>query len=465
MLNKVEAQDAHLDAHERSSSSEDRAQMRRSTLGILSRVIAQIVLMVAILAGAVMAMNALMAATPERGGRPDVDVAVPVDAVVAQTAAQQPVIRLFGEVVAARTIDLRAAVGGEVVSVGDNLVEGLTVRRGQTLFTIDPFEYEIALAEAEASLAQQRASTAENRARIVAEQEQLQAGEEQLALAIADLERAQTLRNNGTLTQKQVDDRELLVSQRRQTVSQRRNNLTVEQARLDGQMAIDQRLELGVERARRNLDNTTVVAPFDGTIRNTSIEIGRIVSANDVAVSMYEAGALDVTFTLTDAQYGRIATDDDPLIGRIVDIKWSIGDTAYHYKGTVQRIGADIAAERGGVTVFARLENNDATVDIRPGAFVEVRVPDKIYRDAVRIPDTALYGTSTVYVISEGALRQRAVTVAGYDGSDVIVADGLADGERILTTRLASVEEGLSVSVPALDGDDVANETSPDGGR
>ena len=417
------------------------------------RVVIQLVLMAGVLVGSTIAMNRLIAATPERGGRPDFTAALPVDAVITSLSDQSPVIALYGEVQAGRSLDLRPAVGGEVVSVDPGLVVGLAVEAGQTLFEIDRFDYETALAEAEANLAQQRAAIVENRARILSEREQLAASEEQLVFAEEDLQRAEALRANGTLTEKQVDDRRLVVSQRRQAVTQRRNNLAIEEARLEGQLATERRLVLGVERARRNLADTVVVAPFSGVVRAANVETGRIVAPNDVVVSMYDGETLDVAFTLTDAQYGRIATDADPLIGREVDVIWTIGNTAYDYRGVVQRIGADIASERGGVTVFARLLPDDQPVDLRPGAFVELRVPDRSYSNAARIPDTALYGASTVYVIAEGQLERRDIEVAGFDGSDVIVARGLDGGERVLTTRLASIEEGLTVSVPALDGD------------
>ncbi len=420
-------------------------------------------LMVAILAGSYAAMNRLIAAAPEPSGRPQFEVRLPVTAHDVALADERPLVRLYGEVTAARAIDVRPPVAGEVVEVNAGLSAGQQVAEGDLLFAIDPFDLEFALAEAQANLAQTEATIAENEARLSSERIQKQIAGDQLDLARNDLERARQLRENGTLTAKQVEDRELIVSQREQAVAQRDNNIAIELARLAQQRAIRARQQLGVQRAERNLGDTAVRAPFAGVVRSSTVEVGRLVAANDVAVALYDDTALDVRFTLTDAQYGRIATDADPLIGRQVQITWSVGDAAYRYAATVTRIGADIASDRGGVDAFARIAPSQAPVQLRPGAFVEVTVPDRLYAQAVRLPERALYGSQTVYVIEEGALQARTVELAAFDGDDAIITGGLAAGDRVMTTRLSNVESGLLVTVP---GDEPAANGRPgrDGG-
>lgn len=411
------------------------------------RTVVQAVLMVAILAGSYLVMERMIAAAPERTTRPQPEISVPVQAMFASTGDQRPMVSLFGEVTAGRTVDIRPPASGEVVQVNPALSAGDRVEAGALLFAIDPFNAEIALAEARAGLAQTDATIAEIAARLTSERAQLDIARDQLALARNDLARAERLRSNGALTARQVEDRTLVVSQREQSVSQRVNNIAIEQARLDQQRAVRTRQRLGVRRAGRNLDDTTVRAPFAGVIRSSTVETGRIVAAGDVTVAMYDDTALDVRFTLTDAQYGRIATDTDPLIGRGVSLVWTVGHVDYAYTATVDRIGADIAADRGGIDIYARIAMSDAPVQLRPGAFVAVSVPDRLYADAVRLPETALHGTDTMYVVEQGRLARRTVEIVAFEGSDVIVGAGLVDGDQVLTTRLSNVEDGLRVTV------------------
>lgn len=446
-----------------SSSSEtaldSSPEQRRSILATGIRAIIQIALMIAVIAAAIVAMNRLIAAKPERTGRPQFEVVLPVQAAKVELADQRPLVRLFGEIAAARSVEIRASVAGEVMSVNPDLSAGSFVEQGEELFTIDRFEFESALAEAEADLKKTDATIAENDATIALEKTQLAFAQNQLEFARSDLERAMQLRQRGTLTQKDVDDRELVVSQRDQAVDQRLNNIAIAEARLAQQVAGRQRLELALQRAERDLSNTVVTAPFRGVVRTSTVEIGRIVSSNDVTVSMYDDNALDVRFTLTDAQYGRIATDGDPLIGREVDLVWTVGGINYEYAGQVSRIGADIASERGGVDVFARLvDDHNMPVQLRPGAFVEVAVPDRLYPNAARLPETAIFDGDTVYKIVESQLIAQKIQLAAFDGADAIVIDGLADGDQILATRISEIEEGLKVRI--VDEEGVADPTS-----
>ena len=54
----------------------------------------------------------------------------------------QPDLRLYGEIVAGREVDLRALVPGEVVAVADSFVEGGSVVRDNMIIEIDDFEYQ-----------------------------------------------------------------------------------------------------------------------------------------------------------------------------------------------------------------------------------------------------------------------------------------------------------------------------------
>ena len=445
MLQSVEQPGENSSAN---TALEPSPKQKRSIFVTGIRAFSQIALMIAIIAAAIVGMNRLIAAKPERTGRPQFEVILPVIAAKVELADQRPLVRLFGEIAAARSIDIRTSVAGEVISVNPDLSAGSFVEQGEELFTIDRFEFESALAEAEANLQQTDATIAENNATIALEKTQFAFAENQLEFAKSDLQRATQLRQGGTLTQKDVDDRELVVSQRDQAVDQRLNNIAIAEARLAQQMAARQRLELALIRAQRDLDDTVVTAPFPGIVRTSTVEIGRIVSSNDVTVSMYDDNALDVRFTLTNAQYGRIATDGDPLIGRQVDLVWTVGGIDYEYTGLVSRIGADIASERGGVDVFARLADDESVpVQLRPGAFVEVAVPDRLYPNAARVPETAIFDGDTVYKIVESQLSAQKIHLAAYDGADAIVIEGLANGDQILATRISEIEEGLKVRI------------------
>ncbi|MEQ8738860.1 MAG: efflux RND transporter periplasmic adaptor subunit, partial [Hoeflea sp.] len=359
-----------------------------------------------------------------------------------------PVIRLYGQVDAGRSVDLRAAASGEVLEIHPDLVAGRRVEAGTVLLRVDPFIYEGAVVEARANLASTRAAIAEIDARLASEREQLESAQMQLELAKADLERALSLADTGTLTDKQVDDRRLILSQREQAVSQRRNNILITEAQRAQQDANASRLEWKLREAERKLEDTAVIAPFDGVISEESIETGRSVSANEVVASIYDDTALEARFTLTNAQYGRMATDSDPLLGREVEVSWSVGGQEYVWPAAIDRIGARVAAERGGVEVFATILAADNPVQLRPGAFVALTVPDRVWRDTFRLPETAVRSSDHVFVVVDGKLERRDVRLIAWDREDAIVEGDLANGDDVLATRLTEATEGVRVRKP-----------------
>ncbi|MEP3198390.1 MAG: efflux RND transporter periplasmic adaptor subunit [Lentilitoribacter sp.] len=419
---------------------------------MFARAIFQFVLMIGVLAGAYTLMDRLVNSREEPTKRPFREATFTVDSMEAVQTAHRPSILVYGQVETARDVELRPLVSGEIIAVNDNLTAGMRVEKDDLLVSIDPFNYEGAIREANANLLQVQASVREIDARLASENDQLISAQDQLELARADLERAQSLAASGTLTNKQVDDRVLVVSQRSQSVSQRRNNIIINEAQKEQQLANIERLEWKLNEAERQLKNTKLYAPFSGVVSNANAEPGRSVGSNDVLVSIYDDSQLESRFTLTNAQYGRMATDSDPLIGREVEIIWTIGTVSYSYKGEIDRIGATVAAERGGVEVVARIKPEDHAAQIRPGAFVEILVPDRAYNDAIKVPETSIYDQSHVFIIEEGQLVRKDIEILAFDGSSAIIKGkdeaALNSGDKILTTRLTEATEGARVRAP-----------------
>ena len=154
------------------------------------------------LVGAVLVVGYLQATRPEIERTGPAERARPIAASTVQIADIQPAIDAFGEVVAQRDVELRALVAGPVVAVGENFENGGTVRAGELLVAIDPFEYRAAVTEAEAALAEARAQLAETRAEVGAEEAGLVEDRTQLALAERELDRREALLAKGTASEK-----------------------------------------------------------------------------------------------------------------------------------------------------------------------------------------------------------------------------------------------------------------------
>lgn len=387
----------------------------------------------------------LKATKPQVPERPALEKVWAVTAAPVDFSDYQPELRLYGETIVGRKVELRALVAGQVIETGKALREGGLVTRGDVLLRIDPFEYEGALDEARARLKEARARAVELDAAFENEQDALRRNKEQLEIARRDLERAIPLAKRGTVSEKLADDRRMIVSEREQAAEQRANNLTIQQARSEQQRAIIAQLEWKVRQAERNLKDTVLTAPFDAYVTDVSAEVGRLVGANDQVATLLDKSWVEARFVLTDRQFGRIVAEEGSVLQRPVKVRWHVGDAPIVYDAKIERVAAEISSESGGVEVYARLADPGTPLPIRGGAFVEIRVPDRPYENVARLPQTALYGGDRVYVIRKDRLSERTVEVVGTAGEDILVRGKIAAGDRVVTTRLSSAGEGLRV--------------------
>mgnify|MGYP002713087444 CR=1 FL=1 len=409
------------------------------------RVVGQILLVALVLGAGFLGYSWLLANRQPIFQRPAQEQVWAVRTIAAEISTHNPTLRVYGETRAARSVEMRALVPGEIVAIGENFREGGEVKRGELLVAVDDFPYRGAVTEAEANLREAEARLRETEAATAAERDALKRAEEQLVLARRDLERAEALSGSGAVSDKAIDDRRLIVSQREQAVEQRRNALVTEEARSDQQRAVISRLQWRLDDARRNLENTELRAPFDAYVQGVQAQIGRMVGASDVVAALLDANQTEVALSLTDRQFGRIIADGEAVIGRPVEVLWHLGSVTTRYDGRIERIAARFKTDSGGVDVFARIDTAGRQAPLRPGAFVELRLADTAYRNAVRLPETALYGTDTVYVVRDGRLESRKVELLGHDGGDIFVAGGLKGGEQVAVTRISEIGDGLLV--------------------
>lgn len=356
-----------------------------------------------------------------------------------------PNMQAFGEIVAGRTIEMRAQVAGEVLEISPNLQEGGQVDAGELLARIDSFNYDGAVRDAQAALADAQLQLTVANEQLQLEEINLEAAQTQLDLGTRDLERARALLSSGNVTERDIEDRELLVSQRAQTVAQGQSSISVQQSAIDRQTEAIIRAEWTLDQAERALENTVITAPFDGVVMAANVSLGRIVSNNEIITQLYERETLEARFTLSDQQYGQLLSDG--LVGRPVTAIWNIDPNPLEVSGEIVRVGAQVDAALGGVNVFARLQG-PGTADLRPGTFVEMRIDGRAYENTLLLPETAIYEDDHIYVVRDRRMARVQIELLARDGSDAIVsADDLSSEDQVITTRVAQAGDGLLITI------------------
>ncbi len=406
------------------------------------------VLPLAVIVGGVAGFVWLAETRPTLEPTVPVERARPVSVMTVTLGEHQPVLELYGEIVAGRAADVRTAVAGEVVEVGDGFRNGALVEAGALLLAIESFDYETALTQRRAELREAEARLAELQARRDMEAAGLDRDRDILAIVERDMQRRQDLAGRGTISDQQLDTARQELLRIRQTVAMRENMLAAEAARIAQQEAAIERLQALVRMAERDLARTRISAPFTGLVSGTDVELGERVNVGERIAGLIDPTRLEARFQLSETQYGRLLACADGLAGRPVTVSWEVGNTRLDFPATVDRVDAEIRMDTGGVAVFATLQSLPVDTALRPGAFVAVSLPGCAFRQVARLPATAVQDEGRVYVVdADSRLAAREVEMAGTDGNAALIAGGLAEGERVVTTRFSEVGPGALVEV------------------
>ena len=321
----------------------------------------------------------------------------PVSVIEAQYSDVQPTLSLFGEVITSRRSELRSLVGGQVVQVGENFKEGAVVEKGELLLRIDDFEYRNAVIEESAKL----------------------------EVMNRDFDRADELFKQGNISE------------------QFRDNALLEKTKQ----------ELVLSEVEKDLRDTELSAPFDGVINDVQATLGKQVSTfNDKIGEIIDIKNMEVRFSLSKAQYGRLLEDTDKILGRKIEMSWTVGKRDLVFNASVSRVGAEITSNTGGVNIFANIViNSGEESPLRPGAFVRLKMPDKTYESVVSIPETAVYEDKYIFIVNDQRLKKIMIEILGYDQSKVLVKplddSKIKNGDYVVVNQLREAGENVKVDI------------------
>lgn len=402
---------------------------------------------IAIIVVAVVVAGVLRATRPEVVSEPPRERVWPVETMNVRVGGQQPDWTLYGQVLAGREVELRPLVAGRVVGVGAQYRDGGVVAKGDLLVQIDPFDYRSFLDEANAQLAEARARREEIEADIDGARNLLVHDKTQAALRRRDVQRREKLRGSGAGSVKTLDDAKTALSENEQRITDRRRTIETGKARLGQQDAIIDRLEVAVRRAARDLKNARLTAPFDGFLVGADAELGKQLGAGDRVARLIDARRLEVRFHIGNARFSRLRSGVG-FKGRTVRVYWQGRDGAEPLQAVIERESSEIDTASGGVDLIARLHGLDAESALRPGAFVRIVMPGRLYENVVRLPEPALHNNNTVYLVEGDRLKAAAVAFVARIGADVLVRGGLKDGQIVATSRFPEIGPGVKVSTP-----------------
>ncbi|MBL6605923.1 MAG: efflux RND transporter periplasmic adaptor subunit [Alphaproteobacteria bacterium] len=338
-----------------------------------------------------------------------------IQAITAVSDDISPTEQAFGTVSSGRGAQLRFGVAGEVISVSERLRNGVDVEKGEILARLDSERSALALEEVKLQLA--------------AEKRQISQLETQLEVRTRMYERALTLFEKAVGSQAEIDASQLAVSSAANM--------------LDQAKARQAQLKVAAKRHQKDIDDAELKAPFDGTLSAVELALGNQVNNSHLVAHLTDLSRLEVSFVAPVSIYQNI----NALIGSKVQLRWTSGTAASaEVSAVITRAEIIVDRSEGGGRLYAELPENAAR-NIPPGAFVEVLYKGQSFTDVIAVPEEALFGSDTVYVIKEGRARKRLIEVKHRSPGAVLIAGDIQDGEQIVATRLPGIGDGIRVRV------------------
>ncbi len=362
----------------------------------------------------------------------------------------RPKVTFYGKAMPRRILRFSSEIKGFVMQTMPQFFSGSYVKKGQVIIRLDQRDYQNQLQRHIITLEESEGTYKDYEAQIAQKESQLQIEKEQKVIAERDYQRAISLLKAGTISERSVETREKTFNNAKQTLNKSTNDLRILKIRLQQQKNRNEKVRVDIDNARRNIERTVIVAPFDGYIDDPNVEIGKQIREGDVIASLVDANNADVDFTISNTLYGSIIEAKEKIIKRQVDIFLQYGNQEIKFIGKIIAISPQVNAESGGINVKARVykeDNANNQFRLLPGSFLRVEIPDRMYTEVLEIPESALYDGKIIYTINDNnRLTSHNVLVVGKNENNLLIkADTLTNLSKIVVTNFANASKNLLV--------------------
>jgi RND family efflux transporter MFP subunit len=335
-----------------------------------------------------------------------------------QEVALTLTVQAQGEVRPKTEIVVAPQTSGRIAYVSPDFIDGGFIRRGQVLVRVDAQDYELGVVRARSLVA---------------------SAEQRLAREIAESELA-------------LQDLEDLGMSDASPLARREPQLAEAQASLDAAKSQLKDAELALAR-------TAVIAPFDGRVRERSVDIGQVVAPGQSLGRIFGNDTVEVSLPLKDAELGRLGlpiafADSEATPGPDVVFTATVGGEPRSWKGKVVRTGAAVNSQTRQINVIAELKDPfgagaDNGAPMAPGLFVNAQIQGKSLDRVMVAPRSALRGDDKLYIgdPETGKLSIRTVNVEFSDRDGAYFHEGADVGELAITSPIQAPFDGMSLTV------------------
>ena len=400
-------------------------------------------------------------ASREPRERPQRERVYAVRVLPAEYTSIKPKIFAFGEIQSRRSLELRAPVGGNILELSPNFVEGGVVEKGEIVVRIDPADSQAALDFALADKNDAEAEVKEADRSLLLARDELKAAEEREALLRQALEKQKELLERGVGTSVAVENAELSLSSGKQAVLSIRKSVAQAETRVDQAKSLLGRREIALKESRRKLQHTNLAAEFSGTLSGISVVQGGLISANERIGTLIDPAALEVAFRVSNTHYSRLLDSSGNLMPVEVGIDLELTDSSIVTSAKIVRESAAVTDGQTGRLLFASIVPG-REIGLKPGDFVSVSVEEPELSGVLVLPAASIDSAGRILALDdENRLESIEIELLRRQGDDIVVRGRLRN-RLIVAERSPLLGTGIKVKPILPDQGEVQPPAEPD---
>lgn len=314
-----------------------------------------------------------------------------------------------GRFEASEQVEIRARVSGFLDSV--HFRDGDMVKSGDLLFTIDQRPYKLAVDASRAEVARAKA---------------------QVDLAQNEVERAEGLTQNRTITARDIDQR---------------------RANLNSAIASQQAAEANLKTAELNLEWTQVRAPLAGKVSNRRVDQGNLIAGGQsgatLLTTIVAVDPIKFVFDASEADFLRytrlqsLRTPGTPVRVRLAD------ERNWNREGKIDFVDNTLNARSGTIRTRAVFPNSDGL--LTPGTFGRLRLFAG-EADALLVPDAVIVSDQANKIVltvgADNKVVPKPVQLGQISDGLRVITKGLEPSDKVIVTGIANpmVRPGVAVT-------------------
>lgn len=355
-----------------------------------------------------------------------------------------PKILSYGEIYSKRMLEIRPLVSGRLDYVSEKFVEGGYVKSGDILFRLNQKDYLNELEIAEIDLEDTKAQLSEAISKLDYANLEFEVSESQLNLRKNALDRQTQLAESGLITSSQLENTQLAYSSTKQQFLNKQNLVKSSKNAIDKLKIQLKRRSISIDKAKRNLDETEIKAPFDGIIASVNILPGSVINKNEKLGTLLDPNSLEVMFNLSANEFARVIDKDGKLLNLDITAYLKLSNNNIPFSGKIERINPEIMNIGSGRKLFASI-NLGENKTLRPGDFVVLEIKEPSLKNITVLPSSAVTIDGKIFILEEdNRLKEIEVTILRRQGNEVIVSGAPTDKEYVMQ-RSPQLGNGLKI--------------------